>query len=152
MCSRCLKGNSGGAHDQRLEMSQRCLLHLGLAYGHCFGFELQGFGGAVACVCGPFQEQVFQEHQAVAQKLEELVSFLVLKIGLGRQTNRELGLLMGQALPVVAECWPWLQKILKVIDRRGTAEVASVAAPAHLPPCPPVYRSLANSDLQLPRE
>ena len=43
MCWHCLKQNSDGAHDQRLEMSQRCLLRWGSAYGRGIHFEVQHF-------------------------------------------------------------------------------------------------------------
>ena len=68
----------------------------------------------------------------------------------GRTCSRnQLGLL---ALPLLGECCRLLQKSLNLKDRKGPTEVASVAAAAHLTPCLPVLRSLAKSDLQLPRE
>ena len=80
MCWHFLKENSDGAHDQHLEMGQRCLLHSSLASGGGCCFEMQGFQGVVACVCGPFQEEVFFDHQTLAQELEALVPSEILKV------------------------------------------------------------------------
>lgn len=41
---------------------------------------MQGFQGVVACVCGPFQEEVFFDHQTLAQELEALVPSEILKV------------------------------------------------------------------------
>ena len=80
MCWHCLKENSDGAHDQNLEIRQRCLLHWGSACGQYCCFEVQYSEGVVACFCRLCQEQVSWEHEELAQELGAPVPSQQLKV------------------------------------------------------------------------